>query len=187
MFQEKDRMEYSSRKAPDELKNRTWSSIQQEKKKQAKRRRQGMYLAACFAGVLLASNVMYQNSTIVKVNDVPVSYLNVRVGTGSGDVPFTISEGRNKEIQSEIPMEINVSKAAHVEVSKGTIRTEKDSEVSDKRVSELNICGETVVLWNVEDGSDAIATCTITTEDRVYQYVVTLDETGWKLRLKEKN
>ena len=77
MFQEKDRMEYSSRKAPDELKNRTWSSIQQEKRRQAKQRRQGLYLAACFAGVLLASNVMYQNSTIVKVNDQPISYFNV--------------------------------------------------------------------------------------------------------------
>ena len=33
MFQENERMEYSNRKAPDELKNRTWSSIQLENKK----------------------------------------------------------------------------------------------------------------------------------------------------------
>ena len=67
MFQEKDRMEYVNRKAPDELKNRTWSSIQQEKRKTAKQMRQGMYLAACFAVVLLAGNLMYQNSTIEAV------------------------------------------------------------------------------------------------------------------------
>ena len=187
MFQEKDRMEYSNRVAPDELKNRTWSSIQQEKKQQAKRRRQGMYLAACFAGVLLVGNGMYQNSTIVKVNDMPVSYLNVHVGTESGDVPFTISEGRNKEIQSEIPMEINVDKTAQVEVSRGTIRTENDSEVSENEKTKLDINGSTVVYWNMESGSETTATCTITTENHVYQYVMEWDETGWKLRLKEKN
>lgn len=187
MFQENDRMEYSSRKAPDELKNRTWSSIQQEKRRQAKQRKQGMYLAACFAGVLLASNVMYQNSTIVKVNDKPVSYFNVSVGTESGDIPFAISEGRNKEIQSEIPMEINVSENACIEVSEGTIRTATDSMVSEKEVTKLNISEKTVVIWSVEAGSDAGAICTITTENKVYQYVMESDETGCKLRLKQKN
>ena len=184
MFQEKDRMEYVNRKAPDELKNRTWSSIQQEKKRQ---RKQGMYLAACFAGALLMGNVMYQNSTIVKVNDVPVSYLSVNVGTESGDIPYTASEGRNKEIQSEIPMEIDIEGNAHIEVSAGTIRTEKNSETSESEATELDIQGETVVVWNMEGEKDSIAICTITTETKVYQYVMELDEAGCKLRLKTKN
>ena len=187
MFQENDRMEYSSRKAPDELKNRTWSSIQQEKRRLAKQRRQGMYLAACFAGVLLVSNVMYQNSTIVRVNDKPISYLNVSVGTESGDIPYTISESRNKEIQSEIPMEINVSGNAHVQVSDGTIRTEDDSYVLEREVTELDIQGKTGVLWSVDRDGNTSATCTITTENEIYQYVMEQDETGWKLRLKTKN
>lgn len=187
MFQEKDRMEYSSRKAPDELKNRTWSSIQQEKRRQAKQRRQGMCLAACFAGVLLASNAMYQDSTIVKVNDQPISYFNVSVGTESGDIPFAISEGRNKEVQEEIPMEINVSGCAHIEVSEGSIRTQVDSMSQEHEVTELEIEGKTVVFWNVERDGTTIAICTITTDDAQYQYVMEWDESGWKLRLKEKN
>ena len=92
MFQENDRMEYSSRKAPDELKNRTWSSIQQENKRRAKQRRQGLVMAACFAFVLLAGDVMYQNSTILKVHDMPISYWNVRVEDANGEIPFSISE-----------------------------------------------------------------------------------------------
>ena len=186
MFQEKERMEYSSRKAPDELKNRTWSSIQHEKRRQAKQRRQGIYLAACFAGVLLASNVMYQNSTIVKVNDQPISYLNVSVGTESGDIPFAISEGRNKEVQCEIPMEINVSGQAHVEVTKGSIRIQ-DSMNQENEVKELDINGKTVIVWSIDEDSNTIANCIITTEDSKFQYVMERDGAGWKLRLKEKN
>ena len=186
MFQENERMEYSSTKAPDELKNRTWSSIQQEKRKLAKQRRQGMYLAACFAGVLLVSNVMYQNSTIVKVNNTPVSYLNVSVGAESENLFWTISEGRNKEIQGEIPMEINVSGDAHIEVSAGTIRTEKDRGVFEKEVTEMDIYGQTVIIWSLAGEHNSTSTCTITTENKVYQYVVEKDETDWQLRLKEK-
>lgn len=187
MFQEKDRMEYSSRKAPDELKNRTWSSIQQEKRRQVKRRKQGMYLAACFAGVLLAGNVMYQNTTIVKVNDTPVSYWNVSVGTESGDVPFIISETRNKEIQNEIPLEINISGNAHIEVSEGSIRTEHEVEISENEITEMDIQGKTVVFWCMNIADETMATCTIRTETNEYIYVMEQDESGWKLRLKEKH
>ena len=187
MFQENEKMEYHSIKAPDELKNRTWSSIQQEKKKVAKQRKQVMYVAACFAGLIFASNAMLQSSTIVKVNNKPISYLNVNVGMESGDVPFAISEGRNKEIQGEIPMEINVSGKAQVEVSAGTIRTENDSEISEMKVTILEVQDENVVIWCVDEESSKSATCTITTEQNVYQYVLEATESGWKLRLKEKN
>ena len=186
MFQEKDRMEYSSRKAPDELKNRTWSSIQQEKRRLAKQRRQGLYLAACFAGVLLASNVMYQNSTIVRVNDKPVSYLSVSLGTESGDIPFTASEGRNKEVQCEIPMEINVSGRAHVEVTKGSIRVQ-NSKNPEAKVKELEIDGKTVIVWSIVGDSNTIANCIITTDDTEFRYMMEMDGECWKLRLKEKN
>ena len=105
MFQEKEKKEYFNQKAPEELKNRTWSSIQQEKRKVEKQRRQGLAMVACFAGLIFASNFVYQNSTIVKVNDVPISYLNVNVGCDDENIPFTISEGRNRELQGGIPME----------------------------------------------------------------------------------
>ena len=187
MFQEKERMEYYSQKAPDELKNRTWMSIQQEKKKLEPKNRQVLSLAACFAGIILFSNVMLQNSTIVKVNDMPVSYWNVDAGHQSGDIPFTISEGRNKEIRDEIQMEINVSENAQIEVSAGTIHTEVDGDVSQQKNTKLDIQGETVVCWDMEGDDNTIATCTIKTGNEVYQYVLELTETGWKLRLKEKN
>ena len=187
MFQENERMEYHSKKAPDELKNRTWSSIQQEKRRLAKQRKQGMYLAACFAGVLLAGNVMYQNSTIVKVNDTPISYLSVSVETESGDIPFAISESRNVALQGEIPMEINVSGNAHISVSEGSIRTNYNSDDSENEVTELDIQEKTVVFWLVADSDETAATCTITTDNQEYLYVMEKDESGWKLRLKEKN
>ena len=187
MFQENERMEYFSRKAPDELKNRTWSSIQQEKRKAAKMRTQGLVMAACFAGVVFLGNGFYQNSTIVKVNDVPISYMNVSVETESGDIPFAISEGRNKEIRSEIPMEVNVKGRAHVEVSEGSIRSQQSSEIQEKEVAELDIQGETMILWSIAGDSTTKASCIITTEENEYQYVMEQDESGWKLRLEKKN
>ena len=144
-------------------------------------------MAACITGALFVSNMMYQNSTIVKVNDVPISYLNVNVGNEDTDVPFTISECRNKEIQSEIPMEINISGNAHIEVSEGYIRRQETSEDSNEKVTQLDIEGKTVILWNMAEDMNPIATCTITTEETRYQYVLEMKESSWKLRLKEKN
>lgn len=185
MFQENERMEYSNRKAPDELKNRTWSSIQQEKRMIAKKRKQSLYIAACFVGILFMCNVMLQNSTIVKVNDRPISYLNVHVENEAGDIPFSISEGRNKEIHGDIPMEIHVSGKAHIAVSKGSIRIQNNTEVSENVATELDIQGKTNIVWSIEGVDNTMATCTITTEDRMFQYVVKADTSGWKMRLKE--
>ena len=186
MFQENERMEYSSQKAPEMLKNRTWSSIQQKKRKMAEQRKQGLYLAACFVGVLMIGNLMHQNSTIVKINNMPISYLEVSIGNKTGNIPFAISEGRNSGIQGEVPMEISVEGKAHIEVSEGIIRIE-NSENQKTEVTELEIFGKTVIFWCVEGDSNITATCTITTEEESYQYVMEKDESGCKLKLKEKN
>lgn len=184
MFQEKERLEYISQKAPEELKNRTWSSIQQENRKRTKQRRQVLVMAACFAGVLLASNLAYQNSTIVKVNGVLISYMNVSIE--NNDIPFAISEKRNEGAPNEVPMEINVRDRAHVEVSEGSIRSQGVSEDQEKEIQELDIMEPTVILWRVNGDSNTIATCTITTEDAQYQYEIEKNESSWKLRLKAK-
>ena len=84
-------------------------------------------------------------------------------------------------------MEINVSGAAHVEVTEGSIRTQVDSESQEHEVTELDIEGKTVVFWNVERDETTIAICTITIDDVQYQYMLELNESSWKLRLKEKN
>ena len=170
MFQEKERVEYLNEHAPEELKNRTWSSIQ----KRGKQRRQGLVMAACFAGVLLVSNFMYQNSMIVKIHDAENS-------------PFTISEKRNEETPDEISMEINVKGRACVEVSHGSIRTEGDSETLEDEVKKLDVEGKTVVVWTLDGDSNIIATCTVTTEEAQYQYLMEKKESGWKLKLKGKN
>ena len=186
MFQEKERLEYFNEQAPAELKNRIWSSIQQENKKRMKQRRQGLVMAACFAFVLLAGNVMYQNSTIVKVHDMPISYWAVRITGTNGDIPFSISETRNEGTPDEIPMEINARGRAHIEVSEGSIRIQEDSENQGKEITELDILGKTVIFWQVKGDSNTIAVCTITTEDSQYQYVMEKNESSCKLRLKEK-
>ncbi len=180
MFRENERMEYFSQKAPTELKNRVWSSIQQEKRKTTRRRIQSLAIAACFVGVFVVSHVMLLNSTILRINDMPVSYWNT-------DIPFAISQGRNKEIQGNIPMEIHVGEEAHIEVSEGSIYTTKNSEIQDEKVTQLHIEGKTVVFWSISTDSNTAATCTITTEGKEYRYVLEANESGWKLRLQQKN
>lgn len=180
MFQENERMEYLSQKAPDELKNRVWSSIQQEKRKATRKRVQGLAIAACFAGVFIATNVMLLGSSIVRINDRPIFYWNT-------DIPFAISKGRNKEIQGEIPMEINVGGKAHIEVSEGSLYTRQNSEIQEQEVNKLYIQGKKVVYWSITADSNTTATCTIITEGKEYRYVLEANESSWKLRLKQKN
>ena len=180
MFQENERMEYFSQKAPTELKNRVWSSVQQEKRKTTRRRIQGLAIAACFIGVFVVSHVMLLNSTILRINDIPVSYWNT-------DIPFAISKGRNKEIQGNIPMEIRVGEEAYIEVSEGSIYTTNNSELQDEEVTQLYIEEKAVVFWNISADSNTVATCTITTEGKEYRYALEANESGWTLRLQQKN
>lgn len=170
MFQEKDKAEYLKEQAPEELKNRTWSSIQKRKNQ----RRQGLVIAACFAGVLFISNLVYQNSMIIRIND-------------AVNRSFSISEKRNEETPNELSMEINVKGSACVEVSQGSIRKEGDSEGLEYETKELDIEGKTVVIWVLNGDSNTIATCTVTTEEDEYQYLVEKKESGWKLKLIGKN
>ena len=73
-----------------------------------------------------------------------------------------------------------------VEVTKGSIRIQ-DSMNQENEVKELDINGKTVIVWSIDEDSNTIANCIITTEDSKFQYVMEREGAGWKLRLKEKN
>lgn len=184
MFQEKEIMEYRSQSAPEELKNRIWSSIELEKRRVRAQRQKWVAAAACFAGVLLAGNIMYQRSAVVKINDVPISYFSVSVEETMENVPALVSEGRNKSLQGMVPLELQVRENAHIKVSEGNLCTDIEGDAEAKEVMEMEIAKDSVVYWYVDE-QVMNAHCTITTEIKEYHYVMEKESAGWKIRLEE--
>ena len=167
MFQEKERVEYSSYKAPEELKNRIWSSIEQDKRKHRLQAKKCLAMAACFVGILLVGNFIHQESPVLMINDAPA----------------LVSEGRNKSIQEMIPLELQVSEKAHIKVSAGKLTMDVEGYEEAKEVTEMEVLKNSVVYWCIEnDISNAL--CTVITEDKEYQYVLNKVEDGWKVQLK---
>ena len=99
MFQEKEIMEYRSHKAPEELKNHIWSSIEQEKRKIRMQRQKWIASAACFAAILFAGNFMYQSTAMVKINDVPISYISVQSCEAIRKMPYSRMHKSQKELR----------------------------------------------------------------------------------------
>lgn len=184
MFKEQEKVEYFNTKAPNELKNRTRSSIQQKKRSIAKKRKIRIVAVACCACMIIVTNVMYQNSTIIKVNDVPVSYLDVKVKSEPENTPSTISMVRNIEPQRVIPMEIDVRGKAYIKVSEGRIYTKNDNVDLADSIQELDIQKSDVIYWEV-DANTTTATCIVTTGKKEYHYIIENDESECKIKLKQ--
>lgn len=184
MFKEEEKLEYFNTKAPEELKNRTKSALQQKKRSMAKKRTVRIAIVACCACMIIATNVMYRNSTIIKVNDVPVSYLDVKIKNETENIPSTISMVRNIEPRSVIPMEIDVKGNTHIKVSEGRIYTKSSQRDLSDNVQELDIRKSDVIYWEV-DVNTTNATCVVTTEKKEYHYVIGKDKSEYKIKLKQ--
>ena len=184
MFKEEEKLEYLNTKAPEELKNRTRLAIQQKKKSVAKKRTVRIVAMACCACMIIVTNIMYQNSTIIKVNDVPVSYLDVKVKNETENITSTVSMVRNIEPQGVIPMEIDVKGKTHIKVSKGRIYTKTSQMDLSDSVQELDIKKSDVIFWEV-DANTTNANCVITTEKKEYHYVIVKDKSEYKIKLKQ--
>ena len=184
MFQEKEKMEYSSCKAPEELKNRIWSSIELEKKKSRVQAQKWIAAAACFVGVVLAGNFMYQESAILKINETPISYFGVQVDENIGNIPYLASGERNKSNQDVVPLEIQVSENAHIEVSTGNLCMDNEGTAETKNVVELNIMEQSVVYWYIDE-YEMHATCTVRTESKEYHYAMDKEDASWNIRLEK--
>jgi hypothetical protein len=184
MFKEQEKAEYFNTKAPTELKNRTRLAIQKKKSSMAKKRRVRIVAVACCACMLIVTNVMYQNSTVIKINDVPVSYLDVTIKSETENIPSTISVARNVEPHSVIPMEIEAKGKTNIKVSEGRIYTKSNEVDLSERFQELNIQKSDVIYWEV-DVNTTTATCIVTTEKKEYRYVIVNDESGCKIKLKQ--
>ena len=185
MFKEEEKLEYLNTKAPEELKNLTRSAIQQKKKSIVKKSKVRILAVACCACMVIATNVMYQKSTIIKVNDVPVSYLDVKIKNETANIPSTASMVRNKGPQSVIPMEIDVKGKTHIKVSEGRIYTKSSQMDLSDSVKELDIQKSDVIYWEV-DANTINATCVVTTEKKEYHYVIEKDKSEYKIKLKQR-
>lgn len=175
MFREKDKMVYQNTKAPDELKNRVWLSVEQHRKRAKRQHMTFVVAAACFAIVFSLNGVFDSNSSILSVNDTTVSYDAVKLHSSARGGLLTASEGHNFDPVFFIPLEINVTEKAHIEVSKGTLQ-QVETDDSSEEVKAMDISEKTVIYWCVSGDTDSASTCIITTDEEEYIYVIEFDE-----------
>lgn len=183
MFQEKEIEAYQEIKAPAELKNRVWTSVKQHRKKVRKQQMTVVAAAACFAFILSISGVMDSNS-VLSVNDTRVSYRAVDLNQSARSGLLTASEGVNSDSQIQIPLEIQVEKA-HICVSQGILQ-QMEADSTSHAITEMDITESTVIYWVVNGDTDSIPTCTITTDDEEYTYVLDFDEEKSVFTLKQE-
>ncbi len=74
---------------------------------------------------------------------------------------------------------------AHLQVTKGNLCMELESDADANAVKEMNLSKGSVVYWYM--GEEEKALCTITTEEQEYFYVIEKEEAGWKIRLEKAN
>ena len=176
MFQEKDIEAYQNMTAPVELKNRIRLSIEQQRRKKMKQSMVVLSAAACLAIVVFAGGVFRNNSTIISVNDMAVSYEAVALGQTSTYGVATANVGRSSDAFLQVPMEISVSEKAHICVSEGTIHTKVETDSVINEITEIDIFENTVIYWNVAGDINNTPTCTIVTGGKEYVYVIEFDK-----------
>ena len=172
MFQEKDIEVYQSTKAPVELKNRIWLSVEQQRKRAKKRHMTVVAAAACFALVFSLSGVLDSNA-ILSIDGKAVSYDAVQLESSASR--GVAREGQNFDTLFFVPLEIDVEKEAHIEVTKGTLQ-QVETDTSTKEVTEMDIFEPTVIYWCVNGDTDSTPMCTIITDEQEYTYVIEFDE-----------
>ena len=164
MFQEKEIEAYKQIKAPVELKNRIALSVKKKKRKQSAAIAAA---AAGFALFFLTNGWLGYHSTVLSVNQVAVSYQAVQIENHNRGISMLSSEQRS---QIMIPLEINVREEAHIMVSEGVLQRIVEEE--EMPVNQLDILGETVVYWVLDDNIDTNPICTITVGKETYQYLI---------------
>lgn len=175
MFQEKDIEAFQDTKAPEELKNRIWLSVEEHRRKAKKRHMTLVASAACFALIFSLSGILGSNSTILSIDGKAVSNKAVQLQTSARNGLATASEGQDFDTVFFVPMEIEVTDIAHIEVSKGTL-SKVGAEDSSQEITSMDISESTVIYWCVSGNTESSSTCTITTEDKEYVYVIEFDE-----------
>ena len=168
MYQEKNLEIYRQIKAPEELKNRIFFSVKNTQKKQR------AAWAAATAGVVLMISVngwMHSQHTILSVNEKPVTYRSVEIEKDVQE-SWPIGQGTKQEAFIQIPMEIDVKKNAHIEVSEGTLQQSKEQNI----VMEMDISEKTVIYWTLDTDTMISPICTITIGEETYRYEIFVDE-----------
>ena len=174
MFQKKDIEAYQEVKAPVELKNRIRSSMEQQRRRIRKQQMTVLAAAACLA-MIVSVGGMFDPSTIISVNDVAVSNRAVELETSGYYSLATANEGRSCEFQLSVPMEIQVTEETQICVSQGTLQM-VETDMASEAITEMEISESTVIYWMVNGDTDSIPSCTITTGEKEYVYVIEFDE-----------
>ena len=168
MYQEKDLEIYRQIKAPAELRNRISSAVEKTQKKQR------TVCAVVTASMVLMVSVngwMHSQHTILSINEKPVTYRSVEI-QNEGEEPWVICEGKKQNGLIQIPMEIDVEKNAHIEISEGTLQQSKEQE----RIMEMDISEKTVIYWTLDANTMIDPICTITVGEDIYRYEIFMDE-----------
>ncbi len=186
MFQKKDVEVYQDVKAPVELKNRIMSSIEQQRSRIRRQQMTVVTAAACLAVVFSLSGMFEKNSTILSVNDTAVTHRALELEVSANYSLATASEGRSCEPFFVVPMEIDVSEYAHIQVSDGTLQWEMETDAESEKRTEMEIMETTVIYWVVNGDANKTPSCTITTGGEVYNYVIVFEESQSVFTIKQK-
>ena len=163
MFQEKEIEAYKNIKAPVELKNRIALSVKKKKRKQ----RAVIAAVAGFALFFLSNGVLHTNNTVLSINNVAVSYQAIEIVNPNRGISMLSLE---QKCPIAVPLEINVEKEAHIEVSEGALQRMVEEE--EMPATQLDILGKTVVYWTLDGNTDTNPVCTITVGKETYQYLI---------------
>ena len=178
MFQKKDIEAYQETKAPVELKNRIQSSIEQQRRRIRKQQMSFLAAAAGFS-LILSVGGLFDNSTILSVNDKVVTNEAVEIYSTARSGSVAISTAM------QVPMEIQIKESTQVQVSHGTLQLLEADGTSEER-TELEISENALIYWNVDANTTSTPTCTITTNDKTYVYVMEYDDAKSVFIIKQK-
>lgn len=176
MFQKKDIEAYRETQAPVELKNRIQISIEQQRKKIRKQQIRFIAVAATFVILISAGGLFDNSNTILFVNDRVVS---------EDAVELSSLTRRSMDTAIQVPLEIQATESTKVQVSQGTLQL-LEADGTSKKCTELEINEKTVIYWTVEGNTTNNPTCTITTNNKNYVYVIVYDDTKSVFIIKQE-
>ncbi len=184
MFQQKHIEEYQNITAPIELKDRVRFSVNKARRTMKQKMAAVSALAAGIA-LFCVSGIFWGNSSVIlSVNDVIVTRETLLINH-QDDVLLTANMGQTRSLPIHIPMEIEIEEHIEITVNIGTLIQEIGENQYSEETTHMAISENTTVYWILDGASDAIPfytasnvsddnypICTVTSGEKVYQYVV---------------
>ncbi|MBR4027856.1 MAG: hypothetical protein IKJ01_10005 [Lachnospiraceae bacterium] len=177
MFHNEQKLKYQDIKAPEELKERTWLSIEQHKRNcRMMVKKVTMTVAACVA-VLCISGQLLQKDNRVSVNETILS-------TETLEIPFTellestpalVEYGRKQSLLIQIPMEIAIKEKANICVSDGILQIMDKNGVLLEQSKVVEISESQLIYWCIDVNTIKQAECILKTGEKEITYLLEID------------